>query len=109
MFEFTLDAELVTGARTVLIGLLTSRCGLAACVVFYLCGQAARDCFDDTSRPARIALQPTVPTLSDNHDSPSRARRSTPAIGFMLAVEHKMLWLLPDRDVNPDVAGCKVP
>jgi hypothetical protein len=30
MFEFTLDAELVTGARTVLIGLLTSRCGLAA-------------------------------------------------------------------------------
>jgi hypothetical protein len=33
-FWFALGAELVAGARTVLIGFLTSRCDLAAGVVF---------------------------------------------------------------------------
>src|SRR5574337_2046309 len=97
----------VAGARAVLIFLLTSRCGLAAPVDFYW--NATTSLVLQRRRLVGMAFQPACHRVSDNIDSPSRASRPAPVLVLTLAPEHKMLWLLPMREVNPAAAGSKVP
>ena len=47
--------------------------------------------------------------IPDDNDSPSRVRRSIPVLVLALVREHKMLWLISGKQVNPDATGCKVP
>src|SRR5512146_3322179 len=87
-------AEWVAGARSVLIGFLTSRYGLTAPVDFYLIRQTSfLLCL---RRPARAenGSAPCAPQVSDDNDSPSRVWRSAPVLVSAPVLKHKMLWLV---------------